>query len=382
VVAQDTRPKSLTEPTTPAREPDRSLWGGVAWALFGIGVFLVFFAIAHNMRPGGDLTDRVRNPNVQGHPRPVQPLFGDTAWMTKMQIGTVVAMSLVVILFVVMWRRHPKHPVLLMALATTAIVWMDPIMNWAPYAVYNPMLWHWPESWPLVSLSPTVEPLVVFGYVMFYLLPYFPAMYLLRRMQARRPVDAFVWRHPLITMAALIFVIGFVFDAILEIFSIRAGLYIYSQVIPFGSLFAGETYQFPLIWESALVTLVMIPAGVLLHRDDTGKTEAEKLAMRVRWRVFRGRPALATFCVMFAILMAAYTLYGLGFAVIKWSGTATSVACPWPYPEAKVYDPQGFYAQAGQAGPYSEGRWNGWETLHSARPNTPVATSGPCRPKT
>ena len=66
----------------------------------------------------------------------------------------------------------------------------------------------------------------------------------------------------------------------LEIFSIRAGLYIYSQVIPFGSVFVGETYQFPLIWESSLVTLVMIPAGVLLYRDDTGKTQAEKLALR------------------------------------------------------------------------------------------------------
>ena len=44
--------------------------------------------------------------------------------------------------------------------------------------------------------------------------------------------------------------IGFVFDAILEIILVRTGLYIYSQVIPFGSMFAGETYQFPLIWES------------------------------------------------------------------------------------------------------------------------------------
>ena len=194
-----------------------------------------------------------------------------------------------------MWRRHPKHPILLMAIACTAIVWMDPIMNWAPYAVYNPLLWHWPESWPLVSLSPTVEPLVVFGYVTFYLLPFFPAMYILRRLQRTRPVDSFVWRHPLVSMALLIFAIGFVFDAALEIFSIRAGLYIYSQVIPFGSVFVGKPYQFPLIWESALVTVVMIPAGVLLYRDDTGKTQAEKLAMRLRGRVFRGRPALATF---------------------------------------------------------------------------------------
>src|SRR5262245_9361399 len=237
----------------PGKTPDRSVWRGISWAVLGIAVFLLVFAAAHNMRAGGNLTDRVQNPAVQGHPRPVEPLFGDSHWMTKMQVGTVVAMSLVIVLGVVHWRRRPKHPVLLMAFATTAIVWMDPIMNWAPYAVYNPQLWHWPESWPLVSLSPTVEPLVVFGYVMFYLLPYFPAMALLRRLQQRRPVDAFVWRHPLVTMAALIFVIGFVFDTILEVFSIRAGLYIYSQVIPFGSIFVGKAYQFPLIWEASLV---------------------------------------------------------------------------------------------------------------------------------
>jgi hypothetical protein len=381
VVTQLERGNSAPATTPPVPPRDRSVAHGIAWGITGVVVFLLVFAAAHNMRPGGSLTDRVRNPTVQGHPRPVRPLFGDTAWMTKMQVGTVVVMALVVILFVVMWRRHPRHPVLLMALACTAIVWMDPIMNWAPYAVYNPLLWHWPESWPLASLSPTVEPLVVFGYVTFYLLPYFPAMYLLRRLQRDRPVESFVWRHPLISLALLIFAIGFVFDAMLEIFSIRAGLYIYSQVIPFGSVFLGKPYQFPLIWESALVTLVMIPAGVLLYRDDTGKTQAEKLAMRIRWRVFRGRPALATFSVMFAILMVAYAFYGLGYAVIRWSGAATSVACPYPYPDAKVYDPQGFYAKAGQPGPYFEGRWNGWESMHSGRPNVTTASTGRCSPK-
>ena len=74
---------------------------------------------------------------------------------------------------------------MLMFLCTTLIVWQDPIMNWSPFAVYNPDLVHWPESWPLVSLSPTVEPFVVFGYVMFYFGPYFPAVWILRKLQAR-----------------------------------------------------------------------------------------------------------------------------------------------------------------------------------------------------
>jgi hypothetical protein len=382
MTAQLTRPADSVDRGAPASRTRPSVWGGIAWALFGVAVFLLILAFAHNMRPPGDLTARVRNPAVHGAAaRPLTPQFGGRNSLTKLQWGTLAMMTLVVVLFVVNWRRRPKHPILMMAIATTAIVWMDPIMNWAPYAVYNPALWHWPESWPLVSLSPTVEPLVVFGYVSFYLLPYFPAMALLRRMQRNRPLDSFVWRHPLISMALLIFGIGFVFDTILEVYSIRSGLYIYSQVIPFGSIFAGSTYQFPLIWEASLVTLVMIPAGVLLYRDDTGKTQAEKLALRIRWRFLQKRPALATFSVMFAILMAAYAVYGLAYAVIRWSGAATSVACPWPYPEAKIYDPQGAYAKAGQPGPYFDGIWDGWESMQSGRPNVTTASSGSCSPK-
>ena len=131
----------------------------------------------------------------------------------------------------------------LMAIASTAIVWQDPIMNWAPYAVYNPQLWHWPEDWPLVRLSPTVEPFIVIGYATFYFGPFFPAIAIQRRLQARAPMEAFVWRRPLLSLALIVLVVGFLFDAALEIFLVRTGLYIYSQVIPWGSVFAGTTFQ-------------------------------------------------------------------------------------------------------------------------------------------
>jgi len=357
----------------------KSVRSGIAWGLLTVVVFLGLAAIGHNLRPGGDIDPRIANPAVTGHPRPVRPLFGDSHWMAKMQWGTLAAMAIVIVVCVVMWRRYPKHPILLMAICCEGILWMDPAMNWAPYAVYNPQLWHWPESWPLASLSPTVEPLVCFGYVTFYLLPFFPGIWLLRRIQRRLPRESFVWRHPLISLSVLVFVIGSVYDAFLENMCIRAGLYIYSQVVPFGSIFSGKSYQFPLLWESGLITLVMIPAAVLLYRDDTGRTVAEKLTQRMR--VFPKHPALGLFVVMFALLNVAYVAYGGGFAIIKWTKAATSVACPYPYPEVKVYDPQGFYAKAGQPGPYLEGIWNGWEAAHSGRPDTPTATNGRCSPK-
>jgi hypothetical protein len=320
---------------------------------------------------------RIANPAIAGAPRPAHYLFGWTHWIELNEIGTIVMVVQVVAAVVFFWRRYPRHPVLLMVFAATAIVWMDPIMNWAPYAVYNPQLWHWPVNWPLVSLSPTVEPFIVIGYATFYVGPFFPAIAILRKVQARGGPESFLWRHPLVSLAVLIYVIGFAYDAVMEILCIRGGLYIYSQVIPFGSVFTGTPFQFPLMWESSLVTVVMIPAGLLLYRDDTGRSQAEKLAQRVR--LFRGRPALGMFTVMFVILMVAYCGYGGTFAIIRDTKAATSVACPWPYPEAKAYDPQGFYEKAGQPGPYSAGIWDGWETAQPGRPRvSPPAAGGRC----
>ena len=343
-----------TAPSDPVVKPRKR---PVTTAICLVLALVVLGLIAYNARTGA-VSARIRNPAVTGAPRPVSPLFGFGHWLAVLQIGTVVVMIALIVVFVLAWRMFPGHPVLLMALVTTLIVWQDPIMNWAPYAVYNPGLWHWPEDWPLVSLSPTVEPFVVIGYATFYLGPYFPAVWVLRRIQRARPLGSFVWRHPLLSLAGLILVAGFIVDAALELTLIRMGMYVYSQVIPFGSVFTGTTWQFPLIWESVLVTIVMIPAGVLLYRDDTGRTVAEKLARRAR--VFARLPKLGQFTVMFVLINIAYFGYGLGFAVIKWTHAATSVACPWPYPEAKVYDPQGFYERNGQPGPYSVGEWSTW----------------------
>jgi hypothetical protein len=340
--------QTLASPSTPG-SPLASPWFWASLAILGL---IAFFART------GVVSPRVANPAVTGAPRPVEYLLGWTHWTDFNQIMTVVMMLVLTIACMMAWQRRPGHPYVLMTIAATAIVWQDPVMNWAPYAVYDPRLWHWPEDWPLANLSPTVEPFVVIGYATFYFGPFFPANWTLRRLQAGRSMDSFPWRHPLISLAVLILLFGFLIDMMLEVTMIRTGLYIYSQVVPFGSIFVGTPFQFPLIWESSLVTLVMIPAGVLCYRDDTGRTQAEKLAQRLR--AFRTRPALATFLVMFGILNVAYFMYGAAFAVMKAGHFSNSVACPWPYPEAKVYDPQGFYEREGQAGPYFAGKWSTW----------------------
>jgi hypothetical protein len=370
-----TSPQTHLSVADAAASPKRSLMT----AMLVLLTLAVLGLIAYYARSGA-VSPRIANPFVTGAPRPVEFRYGNDFPIHEMQWGTVGMMLVLIAVCVWAWRRRPGHPYVLMVIAATGIVWQDPIMNWAPYAVYNPQLWHWPEDWPLVNLSPTVEPFVVIGYAAFYfVVPFFLSSWILRGVQGRASADSFVWRHPLVSMGLLLFFVGFIFDAMLEIFSVRAGLYIYSQVIPWGSLFTGTTFQFPLIWESALVTVVMIPAGVLCYRDDTGRTQAEKLAQRFRW--LPHRPALGTFLMMFAILNVAYFMYGAGFAAIRASKLATSVACPWPFPEAKVYDPNGFYEKEGHPGPFFEGHWNTWMSAQpSGRPAVnPVNPDGHCR---
>ena len=215
-------------------------------------------------------------------------------------------------------------------------------MNWAPYAVYNPQLWHWPETWPLVSLSPTVEPFIVIGYATFYMAPFFPAVWILRRLQARRPVESFVWRHPLLSLSALI---------LADRVRVRRVPRDLPRPHPAVHLLAGDPVRArsrrasgtssrssgSRRWSST----VMIPAGVLLYRDDTGRTQAEKLAQRVR---VLPRPSGARHVprdVRHRERRATSSSTAAGSPLIRRSpGPRPSVACPWPYPEAKVYDPQ------------------------------------------
>ena len=306
----------------------------------------------------GVVSSSTRNPAGQHLPPPVRPLFPSVDWLAIGQIlgaalfvGTIAAV-------IWRWRSHPREPLLLMVLASNTLCWFDPINNWAIGLVYNPKLWHFPQDWPWVRMSPIIEPLTSFVYAPYVLFPYFIAMPLMRRLQRRRGPDAFVWRHPLICVALLTFCAGFAWDAGQEVFLVRTEFLTYTHVVRFGSIDVGKYSQLPVLMASGLITIVMIPAAVLLYRDDTGRTQAERIAGRLK--LHARRPATATFLVMTLILNASFVCFSTSFWLVRVTGAASSVACPWPYPASKVWDPRGRYEAQGQAGPFTAGAASTW----------------------
>ena len=135
-------PSSASPAAAPRRLLATALWVAVVVGALG--------SIAYHARTGA-VSPRIANPEVTDAPRPVEFGWGSDFPIQEMQWGTVGMMLLLGAVCVRAWMRRPGHPNVLMVLAATGIVWQDPIMNWAPYAVYNPQLWHWPEDWPLVN---------------------------------------------------------------------------------------------------------------------------------------------------------------------------------------------------------------------------------------
>ena len=289
----------------PRRTALKRGWGGwIAGA--ALAAFALFFIA--NCRVA--LDPRVANPNVQGRPRPVKFLFG-LDYITFLHVSTVIMLLVLLVVFIRGWRRNPGSPVMLMFLCTTLDCVAGPDHELVAVRRLQP------RPHPLAGIVAagidladrrTVRRLRLRDVLFRALLPggLDPAQ-AAGRSTARRP-SCRGTRYG--SLGLLACVIGFVFDAWLEIQLVHAGMYIYSQVIPWGSVFTGTTFQFPLIWESFSVTFVMVPAAILCYRDDTGKSVAEKLTAKAK--VFPSRPVLGTFLVMFAIMNVSYFAYGPG----------------------------------------------------------------------
>lgn len=247
---------------------------------------------------------------------------GDTTipeWQRWYFIGlqTVVPMiALACIWFWVVkpWRETGKLTTDgMIALSGSTTVFWDPCMNYTSTALlYNAHLVNWGAwtlgSWPgwtspAGNLLP--EPIILTGtgYLALVVTQAFFMCWILRQLKTR-------WPNMGVFATVCAIVIGLTcIDSVLEMALIRTGVYAYPGGIREITLFAGETYQFPLSEGFLFGGLAVGAMAALRHfKDDKGMTMAERGLERMRLSPM-GTQWVRFFSIYGFIHMAFFVLY-------------------------------------------------------------------------
>jgi hypothetical protein len=365
-VAIDTRDPDLgRRPARPDAATPRRPWGKLLLAaVIVITGATVMLSTAHN-----GVTDdpRIANPDpaaplsadhvVSGDvARARPPLFGVENWPSVFTIlFGVVAITLAIVLGAKAWRDRRMSSTLMLFLAVTGLCWLDPYGNWATFTVYDPRFTHFPTDVPWFSLAPAIEPLMVVpGYPFYWFPPALFAAWLYKRhISPRAGTGSFANRRPLVTLFAIGFGVGFIFDGAVELFMIRADMYSYTQW--WGPAISWNWVKLP-VYVIALDAAVFATVTALLWQDDTGRSTTMRLVDRVR--LFKKHPVLGETVGAWAIVSVAAIIFLMPFAFIRLTDSATQVNGPWRYSEIKTYDPDGHWVDAGAPGPFYPGIWS------------------------
>lgn len=199
--------------------------------------------------------------------------------------------------------------------SSTALFYNSHFVNFGSWTLGSWPTWMSPNGHrlpePILFIAPAYICLV-FSQVLFI-------CWLLRRVRQRFPALG------LPSMLALIVVGLTIIDSIIEIIFLRTGMYAYPGGIHALTLWAGETYQFPLT-EGFLFGGLGLGAIAALHlfRDDQGRTFTERGVEQLRYSE-RGKSWLRLLSIYGYVHTAFFLLY---FIPCQWVSLNTD-----PFPE-------------------------------------------------
>jgi len=186
------------------------------------------------------------------------------------------------------WRREGQLTTTgMLYIAWLTLFFQDPMMNYTSATVlYNSYMVNL-GTWTLGSTPGWTSPngnhlpepllLIVVGYTIIGYSLCFPVLALLNKCKERWP-SLSKFRLALIGIAILI-----VLDTLFESLLLRTGVYAYPGGIREITLFAGETYQFPMtegiFYGGLTIGMTMI---LLLYRDDKGQTFVDRGIEKLR----------------------------------------------------------------------------------------------------
>lgn len=257
----------------------------IFWAVLGF-IFLAFQIYVLGKWLGGPYF-------VATDPGPDPVSQGARLYYIALQIAVpLVALVMLWQWLIKPWRREGRMTTDgRLIIAAAMIFFWDMSMNYSSTVLFynanfiNRGAWNlgsWP-SWISPSANLLPEPIFVTvpGYTALVFSQTLFICWLLRKAKAR---------YPNLGAAAAIglIIVGMtIVDSLIEIFLLRTGVYAYPGAIRAVTLFAGQTYQFPLTEGFLFGGLGIGAQAVLSHfRDDRGQTIAERGIERVRFGEF------------------------------------------------------------------------------------------------
>ena len=208
----------------------------------------------------------------------IQRLFIFWVQIVAMFLGIVVAWIFVVRA----WIREGRMTTTgMLYIAWLTLFFQDPMMNYTSATLlYNSHMFNL-GTWTMGSTPGWTSPngnnlpepllLIIVGYTIIGYSLCFPVLAMLNALKARRPT---LTRMQLAIIGVLCLI---ALDTLFESLLLRTGVYAYPGGIRAITLFAGETYQFPMT-EGIFYGGVLIGSTLvlLLYRDDKGQTFVER----------------------------------------------------------------------------------------------------------
>ena len=340
-------------PADPIGANGSPLGRGVGWGLFGVAYLAFVVLTLATIQSGTHGDPRITNPNPG--PAPYPPFLGFDNWPLAVSFSSIpMAIGLIGTLVWLSVRQRKVHWAVVVAFAGLITGALDPLANWATFAIFDPRMLHFPLSWPYVDISPDLEPALSFlgGYAAYYLLTGLAILQLHDRFfdPVLRRHSGFA-RHRLTAVLLGAFVIALPLNGLVQFTWMRFGIFYYTEAV-------GPTLQighihFPLIM-AVYDSFIFAMVAVMCVRDECGELVLiNSIARRVPARrggnnvtltrrlLVSASVGLVSFAVPLAVLSA-----------LRAAGLSEPAYERNPYPNIKVYDPYGHLEQAGKPGPF------------------------------
>lgn len=316
--------------------------------------YLVFAAVTIATLQTGLHGDPTRtNPNPG--PKPYPPFLGFDNWPLAVGLSSIpMAIGLIGVLVWLSWRQRKVHWAVIIAFAGLVTGALDPLANWATFAIFDPRMLHFPLSWPYVNISPNLEPALSFlgGYAAYYLLNGLGFLQLHDRFldTTMRRMGWFA-RHRLIAVFIGAFLIAVPINFLIQATWMRAGIFFYTEAV--GPVVQLGHIHFPIIM-AVYDSFIFAMVAVMCVRDNSGEL---LLINRIAGRVpaGRGRPRITLTRQLLVSVTVGLVSFSVPLAVLaglREAGLSRPAYGENPYPDVKVYDPYGHLEEAGKPGPF------------------------------